>query len=409
MKNILLAEDIYSAVWPLHFVSQISGLAPYSLKPRSECPSRGVIITYLCRIWSTIVMIFLLASKYISIRIIIAENYAARHSVVEILFSLSQYSYSIISVFLSLTINRYNVSRILKKLSQIDELFSEMNYRNQIYKNSRLFIILQLVVLISTLLAFLCFNLYQIHCDIGVNFTNDILFDILPVFLNSIATLQFVNSVLLLRNKYRYLNFKLESCTLTSCSVTRMNNGNAMRMTPVENYTLATKLSVSEPRYNCIPSRHQRLRNLRIIYSRLHDVCLLINITYGIPLLCATFWVFINIISAANYAIKLKHNDYLYLVETILWSGYCVALMIIIAVSCSLAVGECNRSPVIVQKILLSDDTDSEYSNDLDKMFTQFKVMKIGFSACGMFEVDLSFLCGIFGATLSYLIIFLQL
>jgi hypothetical protein len=79
------------------------------------------------------------------------------------------------------------------------------------------------------------------------------------------------------------------------------------------------------------------------------------------------------------------------------------------AVSCSLAVNECNRSPVIVQKILLHDDIDSESMKELDKMFVQFQVMKIGFSACGMFRIDLSFLCGIFGATISYLIIILQL
>jgi hypothetical protein len=83
--------------------------------------------------------------------------------------------------------------------------------------------------------------------------------------------------------------------------------------------------------------------------------------------------------------------------------------MTLMAVSCSLAVNEFNRSPVIVQKILLRDDIDGEVMKELEKMFAQFKVMKIGFSACGMYTIDLSFLCGIIGATLSYLIIFTQL
>jgi hypothetical protein len=79
------------------------------------------------------------------------------------------------------------------------------------------------------------------------------------------------------------------------------------------------------------------------------------------------------------------------------------------AVSCSLAVNECDRSPVIVQKIMLRDDIVRELMKELKKMFTQFKVMKLGFSACGMYKIDLSFLCGILGATLSYLVIFWQL
>jgi hypothetical protein len=58
---------------------------------------------------------------------------------------------------------------------------------------------------------------------------------------------------------------------------------------------------------------------------------------------------------------------------------------------------------------MLRNDIDSEVMRELGKMFTQFKVMKIGFSACGMFRIDLSFLCGIIGATLSYVIIFSQL
>jgi hypothetical protein len=120
--------------------------------------------------------------------------------------------------------------------------------------------------------------------------------------------------------------------------------------------------------------------------------------------------VFIAIISGVNYVIKFKNTDTgLYVIVAVLWSIFCAALLIIMAVSCSLAVNECNHSPIIVQNIMLRDDIDIEVTKELKKMFSQFKFMKIEFSACGMYKIDLSFLCGIFGATLSYLIIFLQL
>jgi hypothetical protein len=55
---------------------------------------------------------------------------------------------------------------------------------------------------------------------------------------------------------------------------------------------------------------------------------------------------------------------------------------------------------------MLRHDIDREEMKELKKMFTQFEVMKIGFSACGLYKIDLSFLCGIIGATLSYVIVF---
>jgi hypothetical protein len=58
---------------------------------------------------------------------------------------------------------------------------------------------------------------------------------------------------------------------------------------------------------------------------------------------------------------------------------------------------------------MLRDDIDREVMKELKKMFTQFKVMKIGFSACGMYKIDLLLLSGIIGGTLSYLIILSQL
>jgi hypothetical protein len=78
------------------------------------------------------------------------------------------------------------------------------------------------------------------------------------------------------------------------------------------------------------------------------------------------------------------------------------------AVSCSLAICECNRSPIVVQKIILRVDIDGETLKELKNMFTQFQTMKIGFTACGLFSLDLSFLSGIIGITISYVLIIAQ-
>jgi hypothetical protein len=72
------------------------------------------------------------------------------------------------------------------------------------------------------------------------------------------------------------------------------------------------------------------------------------------------------------------------------------------AVSCSLAICESNRSLIVVQTIILRDDIDGETLKELKNMFTQFQPIKIGFTTCGLFSLDLSFLSGIIGITISY-------
>jgi hypothetical protein len=201
----------------------------------------------------------------------------------------------------------------------------------------------------------------------------------------------------------------MESSTFLTSDVTHPNKLDTHCLTPIENCAYGMKYICTE-NGNSTLSRWKHFHNLRIIYSKLHDVALLINTTYGIILLNATFWVFIGIISGANYVIKLKPiANHLYVIAAVLWTSFCVALMIMLAVSCSMAVNECNRTPIIVQKIMLHDDNDREAVRELKNMFSQFKAMKIEFSAFGMYKIDMTFLCGIFGATLSYFIIFLQM
>jgi hypothetical protein len=52
---------------------------------------------------------------------------------------------------------------------------------------------------------------------------------------------------------------------------------------------------------------------------------------------------------------------------TVLKAIIFIALMAIMAMSCTVAVNECNHSPVIVQKTLLLDDIDSEVTKKLKK------------------------------------------
>jgi hypothetical protein len=150
MKSVFHATDIYSAVWPLHFMSRIFGLAPYSLKPESQSVKYEIIITNFSRIWSTFCIIWFVALEYIHVTRSIVANVTLKQKITEILRFTSMYSYSIITIFLSLTINRGKVQEIIGKFSDIDQLFSSKMYRTKIYMNTRLIFTIQFAIIIST-------------------------------------------------------------------------------------------------------------------------------------------------------------------------------------------------------------------------------------------------------------------
>jgi hypothetical protein len=180
-------------------------------------------------------------------------------------------------------------------------------------------------------------------------------------------------------------------------------------VTSIEEFAFPKETSSTDLRRNIASSRCQHFRKLRRLYSQLHDIALLVNSTYGFSLLPTILWVFTTIITYENFVLELKGtNLYHFVILSVLWCSFFFSLLTAIALSCSLAVGECNHSPVIVQKIILRDDIDGEIVKELEKMFIQLRAMKIGFTACGLFNLDLPFLCGIIGVTLSYFFVTVQ-
>jgi hypothetical protein len=148
MKSDFHATDIYSAVWPLHFVSRIIGLAPYSIKPGRHSKKYYTFLTCFYGMWSIFYIIFLVALEYIFITGIIISSTTIKSTVSSIFFLGSSCSYSIITLFQSVTINRVKVREIFRKFSEIDQLFSSEVYRTLIYKNTRLFLTFQFAIII---------------------------------------------------------------------------------------------------------------------------------------------------------------------------------------------------------------------------------------------------------------------
>jgi hypothetical protein len=148
MKRVLQATDIYSAVWPLHFVSRIFGLAPYSLKPDSQSAKHATFVTCFSRMWSVLCIVLLAALGYIFITGSVFARVTLKQKIRNTIFNTSQFSCPVINLFLSLTLNRGKVPQILRQFSEIDQLLSSKMYRIQIYKNTRLYLTVRFLTMI---------------------------------------------------------------------------------------------------------------------------------------------------------------------------------------------------------------------------------------------------------------------
>jgi hypothetical protein len=145
--------------------------------------------------------------------------------------------------------------------------------------------------------------------------------------------------------------------------------------------------------------------SLRIIYSELYDITCLINDTYGFPLLALTCWTLTAIIFFVYQALFYFEN------EGIINMGYAVICFVFffrVAHSCQAATSEVSGSGTLVQKIILETNLKHECMKEWKMFSVQLEVMKVEYTACGCFSLNLRLLCSLIGAIVSYIIIMIQ-
>jgi hypothetical protein len=78
-------------------------------------------------------------------------------------------------------------------------------------------------------------------------------------------------------------------------------------------------------------------------------------------------------------------------------------------ICCHATADEVQDTLVCVQKLLLYPNVFSWNSPDLESLSSQLKDLKVEFSVCGFFTLNLQFICGTVGILLSYILVMYQL
>jgi hypothetical protein len=140
--------------------------------------------------------------------------------------------------------------------------------------------------------------------------------------------------------------------------------------------------------------------------SELNNVVSLINETYGILVLLFTFWLLIGILLVIFCTLfKAEERQYgsiAYMIVTFI-------PLIRITSTCHTATSENDTSKLLVQKLLLEDDLNPHDITELKFLSFQLNNTPVQYSACGFFELNLSFLWNLSGVLISCIIFVVQL
>ncbi|KAJ4435574.1 hypothetical protein ANN_18190 [Periplaneta americana] len=175
------------------------------------------------------------------------------------------------------------------------------------------------------------------------------------------------------------------------------------------------------PTCNGLPSTGianvQRIRKLEEYYIDLYELIQMINSTYGYQILLCILHTFINQITYYNYLIDLitsdlseaesmgtKNQETLAVIFGILSS----VTFLIITVSCHLTSKESDKLLLFLHKLLLIQHFNSEITGQVQMFISQVSDLKVKFTSCGLFRIDMVLFYSFIGVISTYLIIFYQ-
>lgn len=261
----------------------------------------------------------------------------------------------------------------------------------------RLYLILQLVVL-TVVLGFLhCYNVYSFYdgtlwgCVVMIS-------ENFSFLLNTLVTIQFVNAVLMLKKRYASINRLLKDAEYR-------NMWYGVEVTEV--VVVGNDIDARFPE-----NRKKKLvHTLRVIYCQLHVAATLIMSNYGFPVFMVTFWIFTTIVFVLYYGLFSLQEVISYpaaaeqheVILSLCWCMFCITL------TCHMTTQEANMSVILVEKLLLCHDLRDDTVNELRDFSSQLGNMRIEFSPCGFFTLNLSFLYAITGVMCSHIIILASL
>jgi hypothetical protein len=410
MKKLVFRNGIYTVLRPLYYLCKVFGLASYSYaadrRNKRVTPDYGYM-NYFFTVLLLVVFTVGLPVQILTLRSFISGSKTLFISFM--LYFISSYTSSIVAVVWISIIKRRRFLEIIEHISEVDNkirytLQEETNMNRKVMFN----IILEIILLTVIQCAMTSHHIYFMAGEPYYIIVIQII-GYMPDICNTLYLFQFVNLVFIVKQRYSQLN-KLLSNWVT---VTMSRKINLME----ENESFfRSRRTVGKPNIiivgvSSVGSIEGTLKEtdihlLRQIYSDLYDITCLINESYGVPILANMCWLLVGVLCTLYEALtSLKEWG----VEDITYTISFSVLFFKVMYFCHTAENEGRSSGILVQKLLLGGKCRNECVNVLKMFSFQLQVMKVEYTACGFFTLNLSLFASVVSVIISYIVIMVQI
>ena len=407
-KNI--SGDFCLAIRPLLYVSMALGLAPYAIvkktlpggtmlkkleiSPFALMYSMCFVALYLC----VLAVSFTFKYTYIYSQI------PATDMVPNILVHTVSIS-SIVSLVLSVTKNRNAIVRITSLIAQTEGVI--LMRSREYYRKAKISLFIQviLIFIVTGMFGFYDYTTwYSIH---GITFLSySHLY--LDTLIEWIVVIQFVNMVLLLKDRFSVLNMRLS---------------NLSGIFEIENSKEGFHLPSLETAWVSVKEKNSRLKGKEILtFNNIHDILcdtvLLVKSTYEVQIFLCLLSAFVGITIWSYFGLCYLYGYYgsknaavgntRAVLVSIIQSLLHMAKLLCITVSCHSANNKVAHTSNVLRKILLAFHTDPANMSELERFSHHVALRKFKFTVFGFLSIDLSLLVFMMGAVVTYLVILMQ-
>jgi hypothetical protein len=406
-----ISDDFYMAIRPLFHVSRALGLAPLGYM-RKTLPG-GTISVQLVQssaalaygIFVVVLQLCLFAGSITFKFMHVFSQMPDTDTATDILLHTTSIT-SLVSIVLSVTKSRNAIVRIVILISEIDGIILPCPRDYYIKANTRL---------ITQLLLICIFLGFTITCN---NITWSLVLGLkmfaychmyADILIEWIVVIQFMNLVILLKNRFSLLNTSLSN---SSCI---FETENAMQGFHLPLYQTTRTRNFKE-------MKSQLTRKEVLVFNNTHDILvdavLLVKSTYEVQILLSLLSTFVGI-TIHSYFFLCGIYGYSagnskgtsvssLLVSHTLWCSLHIAKLLCVTVPCHSANNNMAHTSTVLRKLLFAFHTDPATMSELERFSHHVALRKFKFTVFGFLSLDLSLLVSMMGAVASYLVIIMQ-
>jgi len=402
--------DTYTLVKPVQRISKVSGFTPLVFSKKSTC--RTNILRY--RLLEIFVLLMttagLISSTCYRVHLVIQSpsNTPEKIKIMLILNDIFLKLTNVIILIMKIYLNKMDIIRIFRKLTNVDKIIYRRG-RIDTQTRKRLVSSRQIIILIFVLtLSYSC-NYYITYTDESTSILLTSV-DNVCYTVNFVMVLQYVNLVRMVSQRYKFINNRIKEYSETDGTV----------KTSLKIYHISTSVNtfcseecdlpnLTSPR---VKSELCGIPILRLAYIDLFDTVTLVNSHFGIPILLLIISLVIVCVTAfycGLYSIGSSSDTHLkacMLVFSTLWYAIPFAWLI---VSCDSTIQEANRGMIDIQRTTACPNMKYGTLLQLQTLSNQLRDMRVEFTACGFFVLNLSLLGTIVCGILTYVLIMIQL